>query len=78
MTHHHELNRRTFMKILGASLAAGAALPQTGCALPDQTAQRAVELEPGATYDYTVEIPLWEGIDIDSVVINYIVKGTKP
>ena len=41
MTHHHELNRRTFMKIVGASLAAGAALPQAGCALPDQTGPRA-------------------------------------
>jgi hypothetical protein len=36
------------------------------------------ELEPGATYDYLVEIPLWEGIDLTSIVVDYIVKGTKP
>ena len=36
------------------------------------------KLEPGTTYDYTVEIPLWAGFDINSVVVNYIVKGTKP
>ncbi|MCJ7660294.1 MAG: FxLYD domain-containing protein [Anaerolineales bacterium] len=36
------------------------------------------KLEPGATYEYAVEIPLWAGLDIDSVVVNYIVKGTKP
>jgi hypothetical protein len=36
------------------------------------------QLEPGDTYDYTVEIPLWTGFDINSVVVNYLVKGTKP
>lgn len=36
------------------------------------------KLEPGTTYDYSVEIPLWAGFDINSVVVNYIVKGTKP
>jgi hypothetical protein len=36
------------------------------------------KLEPGATYEYAVEIPLWAGLDINSVVVNYIVKGTKP
>jgi len=36
------------------------------------------KLEPGETYDYAVEIPLWTGFDINSVVVNYIVKGTKP
>jgi hypothetical protein len=35
-------------------------------------------LEPGATYDYQIEIPMWADFDIDSVVVNYIVKGTKP
>ena len=36
------------------------------------------KLEPGTTYDYFVEIPLWAGFDINSVMVNYIVKGTKP
>jgi hypothetical protein len=35
-------------------------------------------LEIGATYDYNIEIPIWAGFDINSVVVNYIVKGTKP
>ena len=36
------------------------------------------KLEPGETYEYAVEILLWAGLDINSVVVNYIVKGTKP
>ncbi len=40
MAGRYELNRRTFMKIVGAGLAAGAALPKTGCTLPARTGQR--------------------------------------
>ncbi|MCD6395586.1 MAG: arylsulfatase, partial [Planctomycetes bacterium] len=50
MTNHHELNRRTFMKMAGASLAAGAVLPQAGCTtLPAQSGQRA-DSKPNILY----------------------------
>ena len=35
-------------------------------------------MEHGATYDYTIEIPLWDDFDPESAVVNYVVKGTTP
>ncbi len=40
MADRYELNRRTFVKMVGAGLAAGTILPQIGCTLPTRTGRR--------------------------------------
>jgi hypothetical protein len=52
--------------------------PQSGQVLATNFDYYYEVLEPGAIYEYTIEIPKWEDFDINSVIVNYIVKGTKP